>query len=122
MENKKISDLLKEKLEKSKDFKLEEYNLSDEELFKESLKLFIEKACASTVMLQRKFHIGFNRACEIVDKMENLNYISPSNGSRPREVLITREDFKNLYGEEIKVKSEEQEWQIIKNVWRTKWL
>jgi len=105
--------LLKEKLEKSKDFKLEEYNLSDEELFKESLKLFLEKACASIVMLQRKFHIGFNSASEIVEKMEKLKYISPSNGPRPREVLITREDFKNLYGEEIKIKDENKEWQII---------
>ena len=50
----------------------------------------------SSSHLQRKLSLGFQRAARIIDKMEELGYIGPANGSKPRDVLITKEDFLEL--------------------------
>ena len=44
-------------------------------------------------MLQRRFRIGYNRAARIIDMMEDRQIIGPSDGSRPRSVLISEEDL-----------------------------
>jgi hypothetical protein len=46
-------------------------------------------------MLQRRFRIGYNRAARIIDEIEEKGIIGPSDGSRPRQVLITEEDYYN---------------------------
>jgi S-DNA-T family DNA segregation ATPase FtsK/SpoIIIE len=50
----------------------------------------------SSSHLQRKLSLGFQRAARIIDKMEELGYIGPANGSKPRDVLITKEDYLEL--------------------------
>lgn len=57
-----------------------------------------DKGCVSISQLQRKFRIGFNRAANIVDKMDELGLIGPSVGSKPREFHITDEQFEELFG------------------------
>ena len=47
-------------------------------------------------MLQRRFRIGYNRAARIIDMMEDRQIVGPSDGSRPRQVLITEADLINM--------------------------
>ena len=44
-------------------------------------------------MLQRRFRIGYNRAARIIDEIEEMGIIGPSDGSRPRQVLTTEEEY-----------------------------
>ena len=66
-------------------------------LLPQALKLAIESKSASISMLQRRFPIGYSRAAKIIDQMDARGYVSKYNGSKPRDVLITMEEFKNLY-------------------------
>ncbi len=50
-------------------------------------------------MLQRRFKIGFNRAARLIDSMEERGIIGASEGSKPRKVLISKQDLQNLEGE-----------------------
>ncbi len=67
-------------------------------LMPDALKLVIENGQASISMLQRRFSIGFSRAARIIDQMEVAKFISTSDGSKPRTVYITMEDYEKLYG------------------------
>ena len=53
----------------------------------------IETDKVATNNIQRHLRIGFNRAADIVDRMEDLGFISPRNGSKGREVLVTWEQY-----------------------------
>lgn len=64
-----------------------------------ALKAVILKKQASISLLQRMLSIGYSTAGRIIDWMENMNYISGFEGSKSREVLITMEEFNELYGE-----------------------
>jgi len=54
---------------------------------------------ASVSMIQRRFPIGYMKACKIIDWMANMNYITQSEGSKPRKVLLSREEFIQKYGD-----------------------
>ncbi len=64
-----------------------------------ALKIVILKKQASISLLQRCLNIGYSTAGRMIDWMENMNYIAAFGGSKAREVLITMEEFENLYGE-----------------------
>lgn len=65
----------------------EEAEKADEDpLFKEALDFVVQEQRASTSLIQRRFRIGYNRAARIIDDMAQRGYISPANGSKPREV------------------------------------
>ena len=50
-------------------------------------------------MLQRKFRIGFNRAARIVDQLAEEGVVSPDMGDKkPREVLMSAQEFRSIYG------------------------
>ena len=70
-------------------------------LMPDCLKLVIKTGCASASMLQRRFSIGNPKASRIIDQMEMANFIGPSNGSKPRTVYITAEEFKERFGQSI---------------------
>ncbi|MBE6533632.1 MAG: DNA translocase FtsK [Ruminococcaceae bacterium] len=61
--------------------------------FDEAVKIAIESGKISTSLLQRRLSIGFGRAGKIIDLMEEKGYVGPANGSKPREVLITMNEF-----------------------------
>ncbi len=52
----------------------------------------------SVSMLQRKFRIGFNRAARIVDQMSDFGWVGPSIGSKPRDFIITDEQYEEMFG------------------------
>ena len=54
---------------------------------------------ASVSMIQRRFPVGYIKACKIIDWMENMNYVTQSEGSKPRKVLLSKDEFLNTYGE-----------------------
>ena len=64
-----------------------------DELLDEAIKTVVEYNQASTSFLQRKLRIGFNRASRIMDELEGRGIISEKDGSKPRQVLISKEEM-----------------------------
>lgn len=62
-------------------------------LFEQAARFVIEKEKGSTSMLQRMFKIGFNRAARIVEQLEKAGVVGPDEGTKPRKVLMTLEEF-----------------------------
>ncbi len=67
-----------------------------DELLEEAIRIVVETGQASTSFLQRKLRVGFNRAARIMEQLEENNIISPKDGSKPRQVLITKEELENM--------------------------
>ncbi|HJA13445.1 MAG TPA: DNA translocase FtsK [Candidatus Mediterraneibacter merdipullorum] len=61
--------------------------------FAEAGRLIIDKEKASIGMLQRMFKIGFNRAARIMDQLAEAGVVGPEEGTKPRKVLMTKEEF-----------------------------
>ncbi len=68
-----------------------------DELFYEVVKYAISRGTISVTEIQRKFKMGFSRAGRVVDQMFDRNFISKQEGSKPREVLITQEQYDDLF-------------------------
>lgn len=73
----------------SEDSGLEEF---DDKL-EEAIELVISAGSASTSALQRKLGLGFSRAGRIMDMMEKLGVVGPTQGSKPRQVLMTKQEW-----------------------------
>ncbi len=58
-----------------------------------AIEIAVDSGSVSTSLLQRKLSLGYARAARIVDKLEKLGVVGPFEGSKPRKVLITREEF-----------------------------
>ncbi len=61
---------------------------SQDEYYQDALELVVEMQTASVSLLQRRFRIGYNRAARLVDDLEANGIVGPSEGSKPRKVLI----------------------------------
>ena len=61
--------------------------------FKAAVDVAIEMGKISTSLLQRRLEIGYGRAAKIIDRMEELGYVSPPDGNKPRRVLVTKMEF-----------------------------
>ena len=70
-----------------------ESNDDVDELLNEAINIVVEFQQASTSFIQRKLRVGFNRASRIMDQLEERHIISEKDGSRPRQVLVTKEQF-----------------------------
>ncbi|WP_275973736.1 DNA translocase FtsK [Parageobacillus sp. KH3-4] len=66
----------------------------EDELYEEAVRLVVEMQSASVSMLQRRFRIGYNRAARLIDAMEARGVVGPYEGSKPRAVLISKENVK----------------------------
>ena len=66
-----------------------------DELFAEAGRFIIQKDKASIGMLQRWFKIGFNRAARIMDQLSDAGVVGPDEGTKPRKVLMSAEQFEN---------------------------
>ncbi len=69
-------------------------------VLKDALRMFIQTKQASGSMISRRYSVGFNRAGRIMDQMELAGFIGPQEGSKPRRVLITMEEFKEIFGDD----------------------
>lgn len=69
-----------------------------DEYFVQAGKFIIEKEKASIGMLQRMFKIGFNRAARIMDQLAEAGVVGEEEGTKPRKVLMTMEEFDDLTG------------------------
>ena len=69
--------------------------------FADAARLLIDKEKGSIGMLQRFFKIGFNRAARIMDQLEEAGIVGPEEGTKPRRVLMTPEQFEQFEEEEL---------------------
>ncbi len=69
--------------------------------FAEAGKFIIEKDKASIGMLQRVFKIGFNRAARIMDQLSDAGVVGPEEGTKPRKVLMSAEEFEQYLEEHV---------------------
>jgi S-DNA-T family DNA segregation ATPase FtsK/SpoIIIE len=67
--------------------------LEEDELFYEALRVVVDFGHASASLLQRRLRIGYSRAARIIDQMEGRGLVSTYDGSKPREVLISKADL-----------------------------
>ena len=61
--------------------------------FREAVKLAIDAGKISTSLMQRMLGVGYGRAAKIIDRMEDLGYVSAPDGNKPRRVLITMQEY-----------------------------
>ena len=65
----------------------------DDEILKKAIEVVVEAQSASTTLLQKRLKLGYARASRIVDELEEKGVIGPYEGSKPRKVLITKQQW-----------------------------
>ena len=76
-----------------KDNGMTDSNSVDDDIFPEVLRLVMDTGQASASMLQRRFRVGYTRAARLVDTLEELGVVGQSAGSKPRELIMSREEI-----------------------------
>ena len=67
-----------------------------DELLPAAIEVVVETGMASVSMLQRRLKLGYSRAARLVDQMETKGVVGPFEGSKPRQVLITKEQWQEM--------------------------
>ncbi|WP_281975866.1 DNA translocase FtsK [Halobacillus litoralis] len=65
-------------------------------LFDEAVAFVVDQNGASASLIQRRFKVGYNRAARLIDQMEDFGIISEQKGSKPRDVLLTKQQIQEL--------------------------
>ena len=68
-----------------------------DELFEEVCRFVFSQGSASTSSIQRRYHIGYNRAARLIDMLESQGFISEQKGSKPRDVYITETMLEDMF-------------------------
>jgi len=92
--DKNVEDEIEE--DRQKDKREKDYD----ELLPKAVEIIIESNQASASLLQRRLRIGYNRAARIIEQMEELGFVSKYDNGKPREVLITREQWQKFFNSE----------------------
>ena len=74
----------------------EEVGEEYDELLPSAIEVVVETGMASVSMLQRRLKLGYSRAARLVDQMEEKGVVGPFEGSKPRQVLITKEQWQEM--------------------------
>jgi DNA segregation ATPase FtsK/SpoIIIE, S-DNA-T family len=72
----------------------------DDPLLTQAMEIIVRSGLGSTSMLQSKLKVGFSRARRIMDQLEDKGVVGPSEGSKPRDVLMTVEELGDLHDRE----------------------
>ncbi len=83
------NEILEEKVIENIDEEVDEY-------LAEAIRIVVESKKGSISFLQRKMRVGYNRAARMIDAMEARNIVGPANGSKPREVFMSKEELDNF--------------------------
>ena len=65
-------------------------------MLKNAVELAVETGKISTSLIQRRLSLGYGRAAKLIDRMEQMGYVSAPEGQKPRRVLITKEQYMEL--------------------------
>ncbi len=68
----------------------------DDELLPQAIEMVLEHGQASASLIQRKFKVGYSRAARILDQMESWGVVGPAEGSKPRQLLINKQEWDEL--------------------------
>ncbi|MDD5356461.1 MAG: DNA translocase FtsK, partial [Candidatus Omnitrophica bacterium] len=68
-------------------------NFEKDEMFDTAVKLILESQHASVSILQRRLRLGYTRAARLIDMMEEQGIIGPYRGSKPREIIVDKDDY-----------------------------
>ncbi len=68
----------------------------EDSMLKSAVELAIDSGKISTSLIQRRLSLGYGRAAKLIDRMEQLGYVSAPDGQKPRDVLITRQEFMEM--------------------------
>ena len=66
-----------------------------EEKYDEIVEFAVQSGKVSVSLLQRRFKLGYNRAARIMDQLSDAGVVGPEEGTKPRKVLMTLEEFEN---------------------------
>lgn len=79
-------------------------DLEHDELFPAAVNIVMETGLCSVSLLQRRLNVGYARAARIVDEMEEHNIVGPFEGTKPRRLLITKEQWHAMQrGEQVSI-------------------
>ena len=67
-------------------------------LLKKAAEIVVEEGYGSVSRLQRRLSIGHARAGKLMDALEAMGIVGPPRGSKPREVLVTKDQLKDFFG------------------------
>ncbi len=70
-------------------------------LFEQAKEEVINSGKASTSYLQRRMSIGYGRAARIIDLLEDAGIIGPANGSKPREIMVSKEQYESMISQGV---------------------
>ncbi|WBW50686.1 DNA translocase FtsK [Peptoniphilus equinus] len=98
--NSTYNEALKEKIVQEIQDKKEVVSDRDD-LFADAIKYILTDDQASISFLQRKLKVGYSRAARIVDQLEESGIIGPHEGSKPRKLLMSKEEIETMIGEKI---------------------
>lgn len=73
----------------------------DDELFQEAKELIINSGKASASFLQRRLSVGYARAARLLDILEESGVVGPSNGAKPREIMVSKEQYEAMLNEGV---------------------
>lgn len=69
---------------------------SEDDLFYRAVEVALENGKISTSLLQRKLSLGFGKAARMIDRMQEMGIVSEPNGQKPRDVLISYDDYRRM--------------------------
>ena len=75
---------------------------NNERFIKDAARVVIQYQNASISTIQRYLTVGYNRALNIVNHLEEKGFITPKNNEGKRDILITPEQFREYFGEDYK--------------------
>jgi len=67
---------------------------SDDDLYREAVRIVVEHRTASASMLQRRLRVGYNRAANLIEEMESRGVVGPAEGSKRRKVLVAPDELR----------------------------